>query len=264
MNFDEVKRSFDRACRIGVEPPSSIRNRRKFSTTVKAGLRMNPLLPNEVPASTSTGTAWNWGASLSLPQQVYAPPEDFLARMTNTAKVREQAVRFCAAAECTPEVKQEIAKFLTCVATPAPILDCAGEKLPALRDLVFVVLGAGVERQEGDWNTNVVLDELSKWNAFRLKLNSGPSGQALSLVELAPATSSPQPPPFPVSIEIANLLPGCGVLTVSGASSLNLTSVLPHSACLWDTAAGTGFPVSRFERDAPPPTVRFLGLLAPP
>ena len=74
---------------------------------------MRTLLLNEAPAATGTQPAWNWDASVSLPQQVYAPPADFLERIKNTVAVREQAVQFFVAAEVSPEVKQEMAEFLT-------------------------------------------------------------------------------------------------------------------------------------------------------
>ena len=117
-------------------------------------------------AATGTVFNWTWDASLSLPQQVQGPPEDFLLRIHNTVATREQAVRFCAAAEVNSELKQEMAKFLACVQTPAPVLECAGENFPALRGFVFVVLKAGVERQAGDWNPQVVIDELNHWDTF--------------------------------------------------------------------------------------------------
>ena len=119
-------------------------------------------------------------------------------------------------------MKLEIAKFLTCGQTPAPILDCAGERLPTLKNFVFVVLKAGVERRYEDWNARVVLDEFSHWDAFCLKIKRDPAGNSISLLELKPPFAAFPATPFPVSIEVANLLPSCGVLTVGGAASFTL------------------------------------------
>ena len=146
-------------------------------------------------------------------------------------------------------MKQEIAKFLACVQTPTPVLACAGEKLPALRNFVFVVLKTGVERQVGDWNAQVVIDEFANWNAYCLRITQAPSGNLISLVELAPPSISDSPAPFPITIAMANLLPTCGVLTVGGASSLKINGILPHNATLWDSAAGTTVAVAKLERE---------------
>ena len=248
MNFDEVKRSFDRDCRIGVEPLLVSATVEIFDNRRHPGCEMTTSPPTEVPAG-QAHTAWDWGASVSLPQQVHAPPANFIERIGNTIAVREQALRFCAVADVSAEMKQEIAKFLACVQTPPPILDCAGEKFPALRNFVFVVLKPGVERQEGDWNPQVVVDEISEWNAYCLRFTQAPSGNSISLVELVLPAVTPAPPPFPVTIEMANLLPSCGVLTVGGATSLNLRAMLPHNATLWDSAAGTTVAVAKLERE---------------
>ena len=150
--------------------------------TVETWAVMTTPPPNEGLPATVTQPAWNWDASVRLPQQVYAPPPEFLERIRNTVAVREQAVRFCAGTDVTPEVKQEIAKFLTCVQSPTPISDCAGEKLPALRNFIFVVLKSSIERRAEDWNPQVILDDLNQWSAFSLKFEHATSGNSISLV----------------------------------------------------------------------------------
>ena len=207
--------------------------------------------PTEGLAASGAGIAWNWGASVSLPQQVYAPPIDFPQRVANSAAVREQALKFCSAADVTAEMKQEIAKFLACVQSPPPILDCAGEKLPALHDFVFVVLKAGVDRRAEDWNAQVILDEFSQWDLFclRLKRDPNPSENTVSLLELKTLTAAQVPVPFPVTLDVAKLLPSCGVLTVGGATSLNIVDVLPYNAILWDSKTNLPVTVAKLHRE---------------
>ena len=57
---------------------------------------MATIPPNEGLAAAQAD--WNWGTS-SLPQQVHAPPADFLTRVTNAATVHERALDFCTAAD---------------------------------------------------------------------------------------------------------------------------------------------------------------------
>ena len=86
------------------------------------------------------------------------------------------------------------------------------------------------------------------------------SGNTVSLVELKPV-----PVPFPVTLEVANLLPSCGVLiTVGGATSFNIVDVLPYNATLSDSQANApsrlpnctvkGFLSNLLDRSPAPPS----------
>ena len=95
----------------------------------------------------------------------------------------------------------------------------------------------------------MVIDEITHWNAYCLRMTQSPSGNAISLLELALPTIAPPPVPFPITIGMVNLLPSCGVLTVGGASSLKLHGFLPYNAILWNSVARTTIAVSKLERE---------------
>ena len=60
MNFDEVKRSFDRDCRIGVEPLLVSATVEIFDNRRNPGCEMTSPPPTEATAGTGAQNGWDW------------------------------------------------------------------------------------------------------------------------------------------------------------------------------------------------------------